>query len=141
MVKFLCWLDNNLSKEEITEITVADKLEEFRSQQENYMGLSFPTIAGYGDHGAIVHYQADEESAYTLKPHGLLLIDSGCQYLEELRTYRTIALGPTTPQQRSDYTLTLKGNIKLSRTRFLKEQRNQSGYPCQALSMGAWHRF
>ena len=65
MVKFLCWLDNNLSKEEITEITVADKLEEFRSQQENYMGLSFPTIAGYGDHGAIVHYQADEESAYT----------------------------------------------------------------------------
>ncbi|HHZ14405.1 MAG TPA: aminopeptidase P family protein, partial [Clostridiales bacterium] len=121
MVKFLCWLDNNLSKEEITEITVADKLEEFRSQQENYMGLSFPTIAGYGDHGAIVHYQADEESAYTLKPHGLLLIDSGCQYLEGTTDItRTIALGPTTPQQRSDYTLTLKGNIKLSRTRFLK---------------------
>lgn len=121
MVKFLCWLDNNLSKEEITEITVADKLEEFRSQQENYMGLSFPTIAGYGDHGAIVHYQADDESAYTLKPHGLLLIDSGCQYLEGTTDItRTIALGPTTPQQRSDYTLTLKGNIKLSRTRFLK---------------------
>lgn len=85
------------------------------------MGLSFPTIAGYGDHGAIVHYQADEESAYTLKPHGLLLIDSGCQYLEGTTDItRTIALGPTTPQQRSDYTLTLKGNIKLSRTRFLK---------------------
>ncbi len=121
MVKFLCWLDNNLSGEEITEITVADKLEEFRSRQENYMGLSFPTIAGYGDHGAIVHYQADEESAYTLKPDGLLLIDSGCQYLEGTTDItRTVALGPTTYQQRSDYTLTLKGNIKLSRARFLK---------------------
>ncbi|HZJ57556.1 MAG TPA: aminopeptidase P family protein [Clostridia bacterium] len=121
MVRFLYWLDNNISKGDITEITVADKLEEYRSQQENYVGLSFPTIAGYEDHGAIVHYQADEESAYTLGTDGMILIDSGCQYLDGTTDItRTIPLGATTSEERRDYTLTLKGNIKLTRTRFLK---------------------
>ena len=121
MVKFLYWLDSNVSREEITEITAADKLEEYRSQQENYVGLSFPTIAGYRDHGAIVHYQATEESAYRLEAHGMILIDSGCQYLDGTTDItRTVILGPITEQQQIDYTLTLKGNINLTRVRFLK---------------------
>ncbi len=121
MVKFLYWLDRNIGKERITEITVADKLEEYRSQQEYYIGLSFPTIAGYRDHGAIVHYQATEESAYSLEASGMILIDSGCQYLDGTTDItRTIVLGPITEQQRVDYTLTLKGNINLTRARFLK---------------------
>ena len=121
MVKFLYWLDKNVGKTHITEITAADKLEEFRSKQENYMGLSFPTIAGFKDHGAIVHYLATEESAYELDAEGMILIDSGCQYLDGTTDItRAVVLGPVSQQQAIDYTLVLKGNINLAKARFLK---------------------
>lgn len=121
MIKFLYWLDRNIGTKGLTEITIADKLEEFRSQQENYVGSSFPTIAGYRDHGAIVHYQATDESAYEIESDGMLLIDSGCHYLDGTTDItRTLVLGELTEQQKRDYTLVLKGNINLARARFLK---------------------
>ncbi len=120
MVKFLYWLEHNLGKEKITEITVAEKLEEFRRQQEDFMGPSFATIAAYKDHAAMMHYQATPESCYTLEQEGFLLIDSGGQYLGGTTDItRTIVLGPITDRQRRDFTLVLKGHINLARARFL----------------------
>lgn len=122
MVKFLYWLDENLGKEEITELTVADKLEYFRSQQKDFMGPSFATIAAYKDNAAMMHYQATEEKHYVLKKEGMLLIDSGGQYLDGTTDItRTIILGPITEEERRDYTLTLKGNINLAKAKFLNQ--------------------
>ncbi|MDN5277071.1 MAG: Xaa-Pro aminopeptidase [Clostridiales bacterium] len=120
MVKFLYWLEQNLGKEEITEITVAERLEEFRRQQEGFVGPSFATIAAYKDHAAMMHYQATPETCYTLEREGFLLIDSGGQYLGGTTDItRTIVLGPITDRQRRDFTLVLKGHINLARARFL----------------------
>lgn len=97
-----------------TEIDVADILEKNRSAQPLYFDLSFETIAGYAAHGAIVHYSATEESNATLKPTGLLLIDSGAQYFDGTTDItRTIALGKPTAQEKSDFTLVMKGHIAL----------------------------
>ncbi|MBV5343937.1 M24 family metallopeptidase, partial [bacterium] len=94
-------------------------LREFRSEQENFVGESFGTIAGYKGHGAIVHYRATESSDATLKPEGVLLLDSGGQYLDGTTDIpRTIALGEATRQQKSDFTLVLKGHIALSKAIF-----------------------
>lgn len=120
MVKFLYWLEQNLGKEEITEITVAERLEEFRRQQEGFVGPSFATIAAYKDHAAMMHYQATPETCYTLEREGFLLIDSGGQYLGGTTDItRTVVLGPITDRQRRDFTLVLKGHINLARARFL----------------------
>lgn len=120
MVKFLYWLEHTLGKEEITEITIAEKLEEFRGQQEGFMGASFATIAAYKEHAAMMHYQATPETCYTLEREGFLLIDSGGQYLGGTTDItRTIVLGPITDRQRRDFTLVLKGHINLARARFL----------------------
>ena len=98
-----------------TELSIDQKLYEFRSAQENFQGISFDTIAGYQEHGAIVHYEATEETAATLKPEGFLLLDSGGQYLDGTTDItRTIALGHVTEEQKKDYTLILKGFIQLS---------------------------
>ena len=79
-----------------------------RAEQPGFRGLSFATIAGYGPHGAIVHYEATEESAATLRPEGLLLLDSGAQYdCGTTDITRTIALGPVTDEERRVYTLVL----------------------------------
>lgn len=97
-----------------TELDVADILVKYRSQGDYYFDLSFETIAGYGPHGAIVHYEATPETSSTLQPKGLLLIDSGAQYFDGTTDItRTIALGPTTPQEREDFTLVMKGHIAL----------------------------
>ena len=97
-----------------TEISVADILQKNRSAQPLYFDLSFDTIAGYAAHGAIVHYSATEESDATLQPTGLLLIDSGAQYLDGTTDItRTIALGTPTAQEKSDFTLVMKGHIAL----------------------------
>lgn len=120
MVKFLYWLEQNLGREEITEITVAEKLEEFRRQQEDFVGPSFATIAAYKDHAAMMHYQATPETCYTIEREGFLLIDSGGQYLGGTTDItRTIVLGPITDRQKRDFTLVLKGHINLARARFL----------------------
>lgn len=120
MVKFLYWLDENIGKTEITEISASDKLEELRSQQDYYMGLSFDTIGGYKEHAAMMHYKATKESDYSLKAEGMFLVDSGGQYLDGTTDItRTIVLGKLTEEEKRDFTLTLKGNIALSRAVFL----------------------
>jgi Xaa-Pro aminopeptidase len=99
---------------ELTELDVADILTEYRSKQDLYFDESFETIAGYGPHGAIVHYSATPESNVAVKPEGLLLIDSGAQYLDGTTDItRTISVGTPTAAERHDFTLVLKGHIAL----------------------------
>lgn len=119
MVRFLHWIDNAIGKEEITEISASDKLEDFRKEGENFRGLSFDSISGYNEHGAIIHYSATPETSSTLKPEGFLLMDSGGQYLDGTTDItRTIVLGEITDRMKRDFTLVLKGHIKLSMTKF-----------------------
>lgn len=119
MVRFLIWLQKNIGNGNLTELSIDEQLYKERSAMENFRGISFATIAGYQEHGAIVHYEADEQSASTLKPEGLLLIDSGAQYLDGTTDItRTIPLGPTTEEQKKDYTLVLKGFIQLAMAEF-----------------------
>jgi Xaa-Pro aminopeptidase len=115
LTRFFKWLEENVASGELTETSIDKKLYEFRSQQENFIGESFGTIAGYGAHGAIVHYSATEESAATLKPEGIFLLDSGGQYLDGTTDItRTVALGAPTDQQKVDFSLVLKGHIALA---------------------------
>ena len=101
--------------EKVTEMDVAEILRRKRSEQPLFFDESFGTIAGYGPHGAIVHYEADEVSNATLRPEGLLLIDSGAQYLDGTTDItRTICLGEPTQQERADFTLVMKGHIALA---------------------------
>jgi len=119
MVNFLHWLDTTIGKEEITEISASDKLEDFRKLGENFRGLSFDSISGYNEHGAIIHYSATPETSSTLKPEGFLLIDSGGQYLDGTTDItRTVVLGDISDRMKRDFTLVLKGHIKLSMTKF-----------------------
>ena len=120
MVKFLYWLDKQLSEgETLTEISVSDELASLRAEQTLFRGLSFDTIAGYEAHGAIVHYESTPETDVPLRPEGLLLLDSGAQYLDGTTDLtRTIALGPVTEEQRKVYTLVLKGHIQLELCKF-----------------------
>ena len=115
LVKFLKWLDEAVPTGKETEISVDKKLHTFRAAQPLYMGESFDTIAGYKEHGAIVHYEATPETDVTLKSEGFLLLDSGAQYLDGTTDItRTIALGPLTEEEKTDYTLILKGHIALA---------------------------
>lgn len=119
MVRFLMWLEQAVPNGQETEISIDQKLYELRAQQALFHGISFDTIAGYQEHGAIVHYEATPQTAYTLKPEGLLLLDSGAQYTDGTTDItRTIALGPVSEAQRIDYTLVLKGFIALSQAEF-----------------------
>lgn len=121
MVKFIKWLKTSVGKEEITEISAADKLEGFRREIKLFAGLSFDTIAGYKEHAAMMHYKASEETQYTLKNEGFLLVDSGGQYFNGTTdTTRTIVLGKLTEEEKRDYTLVLKSNIALSAAKFLE---------------------
>ncbi|MCO0599254.1 aminopeptidase P family protein [Peribacillus butanolivorans] len=120
MVKFIKWLKNVVDKEEITEITAEERLEDFRRAQEGYVGPSFDTIAGYREHGAMMHYKANKETQFTLKNEGLFLIDSGGQYYDGTTDItRTIVLGKLTDEQKRDFTLVLKGFIALSSVKYL----------------------
>ncbi len=119
MVNFLHWLDTRIGKETITEFTAAEKLTSFRTKQENYHGNSFNTISGYAGNGAIVHYAVQKESAAELEPRGLYLVDSGGQYNEGTTDItRTIVLGELTEEEKTDFTLVLKGHIGLDRAIF-----------------------
>lgn len=121
MVKFIKWLKENVGKINMTEISASDKLEEIRAKGENFKGLSFNTIAGYKDHAAMMHYSATEESQYELNSEGMLLIDSGAQYLDGTTDItRTFILGPITEEEKRDFTLVLKSHIALATTIFLK---------------------
>jgi len=119
LLDFQLWLEATLGKEPITEYDVSLKLAEFRSKRHGFRGESFPPIVGYKDHGAIVHLRMQRDIAYALKKEGALLFDSGGQY--EFGTTditRTLALGPVSPQLKTDFTLALKGMIALSKIRF-----------------------
>ena len=115
LVKFQKWLEEAVPKGGETELSITQKLHEFRAAQPLFQGDSFDTIAGYGEHGAIVHYEATPETDVELKPKGFLLIDSGAQYLDGTTDItRTIALGDLTEEEKTDYTLILKGHIDLA---------------------------
>lgn len=119
MTKLIYWLKHNVGKQEITELSVADKLEELHQEQENYMGPSFEPIIGYAEHGAIIHYSATEESSVALKPEGLVLMDTGGQYLEGTTDItRTIALGPVIDEEKRRFTAVLRGNLNLGAAKF-----------------------
>lgn len=119
LVKFLKWLKPAVEAGNQTEISVSEKLESLRAEQPLFKGISFDTIAGYQAHGAIVHYEATPESDVPLKPEGLLLLDSGAQYVDGTTDItRTIALGPLSEEQRHVYTLVLKGHLQLQNLKF-----------------------
>lgn len=120
MVRMMMWLEQNVANG-ITEMDVDRRLQQERAAYASNRGDSFHMIAGYKDHGAIVHYEATDESAYTLAPDGLLLIDTGGQYLEGATDItRTISLGNPTAAEKHDYTLILKGHLALARAVFPK---------------------
>lgn len=120
VTKFIYWLKNNVGKENMSEISIADKLEEFRKESETYLAPSFDTIVGYADHGAVIHYSATKETNYGITPENFVLIDSGGHYLEGTTDItRTIALGPVSDEQKKMYTAVLCGNLKLADANFL----------------------
>lgn len=129
LVKFLRWLTTGewkmengkwtMNDEVVTEMSIDRKLTALRAEQPLFRDISFDTIAGYEAHGAIVHYEATPETDIPLEPRGLLLLDSGAQYQDGTTDItRTIALGPLTEEERTDYTLVLKGHIRLAMAKF-----------------------
>lgn len=120
MVKFLRWLKPAVETGKETEMSVDRKLTSLRAGQERFRDVSFDTIAGYQEHGAIVHYEATPETDAALRPEGLLLLDSGAQYQDGTTDItRTIALGPLTEEQRRVYTFVLKAHLQLQNLIFL----------------------
>lgn len=114
MVKFLKWLEEAVPRGGETELSVSAKLRQLRAEQPLFMDESFDTIAGYEEHGAIVHYEPTPESDVALRPEGFLLLDSGAQYLDGTTDItRTIQLGAVTDLHRRVYTLVLKGHLSL----------------------------
>ena len=119
VTRFLYWLKHQIGHEAITECSAAEKLDTFRQQGENYRGQSFDPIAGYAEHGAIIHYSATEETDKALQPENFLLLDTGGQYLEGTTDItRTIPLGPLNKEQKRHYTAVLRGNLNLAAARF-----------------------
>jgi len=140
LTKFFYWLEKNIGKEQITEITIAEKLKDFRAQQDGFVGESFDTIAGYKAHGALPHYKATEESKSILEQKGLLLIDSGGQYTTGTTDItRVISLGHATTDEKRDYTLVLKAMIEGSTTNF---PTGTKGYQIDAITRRPlWDHF
>ncbi len=119
--RFLAWLSKEAPKGTLTEITAADRLEQFRAESNTFRGPSFATIAGVGANGAIVHYRAQPETTARIRPDTVLLLDSGGQYLDGTTDVtRTVAIGNATPEQKHRFTLVLKGHIALAQARFIK---------------------
>lgn len=119
LLRLFRWLEESLKTRKVTEVEVGDQLAQFRSEQALYQGESFPAIVGYNGNGAIVHYRAEEGTCASLEADGMLLLDSGGQYLDGTTDItRTIALGDSSMEQRFHFTLVLKGMIALSKARF-----------------------
>ncbi|NCC55226.1 MAG: aminopeptidase P family protein, partial [Erysipelotrichia bacterium] len=120
VTKFMYWLKNNVGKMTMDEISVDQYLHQCRASQEHFLDESFSTIAAYNANAAMMHYSASEDSKATLDAKGMLLVDSGGQYLEGTTDItRTFGLGPVDALWKRDFTLTLKGMIQLSKARFL----------------------
>jgi Xaa-Pro aminopeptidase len=121
LVRMFRWLEETLEKRAVPETEVAEKLIECRREQGHYVGESFDAIVGYNGNGAIVHYRPEHGSCANITPEGILLVDSGGQYFDGTTDItRTIALGKPTKEQKTDFTLVLKGHIALNRVRFPK---------------------
>lgn len=119
MVKFLRWLRPAVEKGGQTEMSVDRKLTSLRAEQPLFRDISFDTIAGYQEHGAIVHYEATPQTDALLRPEGLILIDSGAQYQDGTTDItRTIALGPVSEKMKHIYTLVLKAHIQIELVKF-----------------------
>lgn len=119
LVEFHVWLKENIGKTEISEFVIGQKLAEYRSKQKDFKGESFPPIVGYKAHGAIVHLIVGKADALPVDAEGIVLFDSGGQYLDGTTDItRTVALGKITTQQKRDFTLVLKGMIALTNARF-----------------------
>lgn len=119
VTRFIYWLKHNADKENITELSAAEKLEQFRAENDTYLGPSFEPIIAYGAHGAIVHYEATEKTNVRMEPKGLCLTDTGGHYLEGTTDItRTIALGKLTQEEKTAFTLVLKGHLNLAAAKF-----------------------
>lgn len=119
LTRFFFWMEQNISSSVLSELSITEKLNSYRSEQEHYLCPSFSTIAAYNAHGALPHYSATSESDSVLEESGVLLVDSGGQYLDGTTDItRTIALGIPTAQQCRDFTLVLKGHINLAMAKF-----------------------
>ena len=128
VTKFMYWLKKNIGKIDMDEISVSDKLESLRREQEGNLGLSFTTISAYADNAAMCHYSATKESNRVLKPEGLYLVDSGGQYYEGTTDItRTIALGPVDAVQKEHFTLVAASMLRLADVKFL--------YGCSGLNL------
>lgn len=120
VTRFIYWLKKNVGKMELTEVTAADYLEKLRREIPEFLDLSFPTIAGYKENAAMMHYEADLETASVLAPEGMLLVDSGGQYLGGTTDVtRTIVLGPVSDEIRRHYTAVVCGVLNLTHARWL----------------------
>jgi Xaa-Pro aminopeptidase len=119
LTRFLAWLAREAPKGTVTEIAAAARLEALRRANDNFRGLSFPTISGAGPHGAVVHYRVTAETDSRLEPGTLYLVDSGAQYLDGTTDVtRTVAIGRPTDEMRGAFTRVLKGHIALATQRF-----------------------
>lgn len=119
VTKFIYWLKKNVGKIPMTEISAAEYLNGLRAQQENFMGNSFDPIISYGEHAAMNHYSATPETDVAIEPHGLLLADTGGQYLEGTTDVtRTIAMGPVSDEQKMYFTAVLRGTLSLAAAKF-----------------------
>ena len=119
VTKFIRWMKTNVAKERITELSAAEKLYQFRSEQEHFLGDSFDPIIAYGKHAAIVHYSATEETDIPLEARGMVLADTGGHYLEGTTDItRTIVLGTVTEKEKKYFTAVLRGNLNLAAAKF-----------------------
>lgn len=119
MVYSLFWISQAIGKQKLTEITVGHKFTEFRSKQPFFKGESFQPIVGFGEHGAIIHYHATQQTDSEIKSDNLLLIDTGGQYLDGTTDItRTICLGSANEKQKKDFTICLKAHIALANAIF-----------------------
>lgn len=124
MVKFLYWLTHNVGKEPMTEYSIGLKLREFRASLDNFVGESFGSIVGYEGNAALPHYSAKKEGSSDVTDKGIILVDSGGQYLEGTTDItRTLAIGEVSDQFKIDSTLVLQGMIRLSMVKFPKGTR------------------
>jgi Xaa-Pro aminopeptidase len=139
LVKFFFWIENNIGQFPITEISLAHKILELRLQQKDFLGPSFETITAFNEHSALPHYVPSAESDSEIGENGILLIDSGGQYMGGTTDItRTISIGVPVSQQKKDFTLVLKGHIALAQAKFPMGTR---GYQLDLLARKAlWER-
>ena len=119
LTKFICWLKKNIGKVPMTELSVTDKLYSFRKEQEHFLGNSFDPIVSYGEHAAMNHYSATEETDVPIEQKGFLLADTGGHYLEGTTdTTRTVVMGPLTEDEKVHFTAVLRGMLNLGDAKF-----------------------